>query len=211
MTMRRYVLIATALACAAGSLTACGGSDEPASVPSASVTTSTGAQPSQASSSSPSSPSSFDSSAASSRQSAAGAAVVAKAREAGPLKEVGSFAAHIPSLSNQLFTFHIASVTAGKTGTVMRFWVTSPSTSRGLAPSVPEMYPSLVAGSTKYSVNAFQMNSTEIEVAGSEGGEIDGTTHYVMEGSYPVLPSSVTKVKATVGDKNPSAEIPVTR
>lgn len=149
-------------------------------------------------------------------ESAAGKAIRDKVKEdGGPIpKEVANVSFHLNLYDNVDVTAHVVSIKAGPTGTVLTFWLTSNTIDHAMGPVFPEDFPSLVdtVGGVKYGVNYFsKAGDTSKFVVGSEEPQIDATSVYVMQASYPPLPKSVTKVKIAVGSAKTSPDIPVTR
>jgi len=145
-------------------------------------------------------------------ESAAGRRVMERARGsvAAP-REVAAFQVH-PRLDGSVATVHVASVQAGPTGTVLTFWLTSPTLNSVMSVVRPEEYPSLIdtVGGVKYSVDSFSRSNTSF-VVGSEEPEIEPDGVYLMQAAYPVLPDTVRKVKVAVGSEVSPVEVPVTR
>lgn len=144
-------------------------------------------------------------------ESAAGRRVMERARGsvAAP-REVAAFQVH-PRPDGSVATVHVASVQAGPTGTVLTFWLTSPTLNSVMSVVRPEEYPSLIdTVGVKYSVDSFSRSNTSF-VVGSEEPEIEPDGVYLMQAAYPVLPDTVRKVKVAVGSEVSPVEVPVTR
>ena len=148
-------------------------------------------------------------------ESAAGKAIRDKAKEdGGPIPKEAAAIRFRPNLYTREVVLHVSSVRTGPTGTVLTFWVTSQDSDDAVMfHNLPENFPSIIdaAGGVKYGVNYFNKPLYPREVVGSQEPQIDATSVYVMQASYPPLPKSVTKVKIAVGSAKTSPDISVIR